>query len=79
MIDFTEFAVRDFLGRVDAYCENEKNDVSEIYIGFREFERQVLKELQWRFYKKYPYNYNAKMTHSTDVSPRKIRTICNKK
>ena len=69
----------DLLKRVDEYCAVPGNDISEIYIGFREFETKCLKELQARFYKEYPYNYRAKMVRSTDVSKAKITYTCCKK
>ena len=69
----------DLLKRVDEYCAVPGNDISEIYIGFREFETKCLKELQARFYKEYPYNYREKMTHSTDIGKSKLSEIFNKK
>ena len=65
------------LYEVDCYCEIPGNDIADIIIEFREFERKAVKGLHKRFLKAYPYDYNAKMALSTDVSARKIRDICN--
>ena len=77
--DFTDIAVRDLLEKVDEYQAIEGNDIADILFEFRVFETEVIKGLQERFYKRYPYNYRSKMAESLDVSVRKISRFIKKK
>ena len=77
--DFTDIAVRDLLEKVDEYQAIEGNDIADILFEFRVFETRVIKGLQERFYKRYPYDFQRKMADCLDASPAKIRYICNKK
>ena len=82
---FTYRAVRELLSYYDeliSSCKNEEEleiEMAKTLFEFKEFERQVIRGLKDRFSKIYPYDYNSKMADCLDVSPRKIRDICNKK
>lgn len=66
--------VEEFIKAVD-----QLESVDDLIFEFKEFERLCIKGLYDRMYKQFPYNANSKMARSIDVSPRKIRDICNKK
>lgn len=70
--DLTPKMVEVFLKSVD-----ELENVDEVLIEFKQFERLCIKGLYDRMYKKFPYNANSKMAVSTDASPAKIRYIVN--
>ena len=63
---------------MDKYAA-EGNDIAGLLFEFRVFEREVIKGLQERFYRQYPYDFQRKMTDCLDVSAAKIRRITNKK
>ena len=78
MYDLTDLSVEDFLKRVDEYVLS-GGDVADIVYSFRSYERACLKGMHKYFIKQHPYDYNAKMALSTDVSPATLRRIINKK
>ncbi len=48
-----------FLDYVDTYLAEPQNDVTDLLIEFREFDRLTISGLYDRVYKQYPYNANA--------------------
>ena len=72
--DLTPYMVEEFIKAID-----QLESVDDLIFEFKEFERLCIKGLYDRMYKQFPYNANSKMARSIDVSPRKIRDICNKK
>ena len=77
--NLTDRMVERLLYEVDCYCEIPGNDIADVLMMFREFEHKSIKGLHKRFLKAYPYDYNAKMALSTDISPATLRRIINKK
>ena len=78
VFDITELVVQQTVETIDQVGRNHQTDVHCIYLSFREFEKAVIRAMCDEMYKKYPYDYNYRMTLCTDVSARKIAYIYNK-
>lgn len=76
--DITDFVVEKAFKILLVVCRIKGVKCDRISFSFREFERKFIRKWNDLMYKEFPYNHNDKMAMSTDVSPRKIRYICNK-
>ena len=76
--DITDFVVEKAFKILLVVCRIKGVKCDRISFSFREFERKFIRKWNDLMYKEFPYDHNSKMTMSTDVSPRKIRYICNK-
>lgn len=77
--DITGFVVEKAVKILLIVCRIKRVKCDRINFSFRDFERQFMCRWYDLMYKEFPYDTNSKMAKSTDVSPRKIRYICNKK
>ena len=77
--DITDLAADKAIKILLIICRIKGVKCDQITFSFRDFERKFIRKWNDLMYKDFPYNYNSKMARSTDVSPSKIRDICNKK
>jgi len=75
--DITDAVVEKALKILLVVCRIKGVKCDRISFSFREFERKFIRKWNDLMFKEFPYEYNSKMAESTDVSPRKIRYICN--
>lgn len=76
--DITDFVVEKAFKILLVVCRIKGVKCNRISFSFREFERKFIRKWSGLMYKEFPYDHNSKMAESTDVSPAKIRYICNK-
>ena len=77
--DITDAVVEKAFKIILVVCRIKGVKCDRISFSFREFERKFIRKWSDLMYKEFPYNYNRKMTMSTDVSDRTISRIINKK
>ena len=76
--DITEIVVEKAIKIMLIVCRINGVTCDRISFSFRRFERRFIQRWKDLMYKEFPYDYNSRMSKSTDVCPRKIRDICNK-
>lgn len=76
--DITDFVVEKAFKILLVVCRIKGVKCNRISFSFREFERKFIRKWSDLMYKEFPYDHNSKMAECTDVSPAKIRYICNK-
>ena len=79
IFEITDLMVTIFFTIIDCYCNFSENDIAEILMEFRVFEKKCIKGLYDRMYKKYPYDTMAKMELCVDSERTKIKRFVHKK
>ena len=57
--------------------KNIPDEEDEFQFYMHRFAEKFYRGWKERMYRRYPYNYNAKMAENTDLSPATLRRICN--
>ena len=78
MCDIFDKMVDDFVNARDDKGEF-LNDPEQLLWESKVFEKHSIEKIFRVMWNRHPYDANSKTALSTDVSPRKIRDICNKK
>ena len=75
--DITDVVVEKAFKILLVVCRIKGVKCDRISFSFRDFERKFIRKWSELMFKEFPYNHNSKMAISTDISPAKIRYICN--
>ena len=77
--DITDIVVEKAFKILLVVCRIKGVKCNRISFSFRDFERKFIRKWKALMYDEFPYDYSSKMVRCTDLSERKIRSICNKK